>query len=114
VTAAERRGDRLEIEAEVEKVAKFERSYKIVREPFRASASGESLREAPPAARYVIVGDDAEVAAAGASQRVEAGKLVVDLAGRLKPGAYRILLALALDDNRVDSEVKVVPYRVAD
>ena len=32
--------------------------------------------------------------------------------GRLKPGAYRVTLALALNGNLVNPEVKVVPYRV--
>ncbi len=34
----------------------------------------------------------------------------MDLTGRLKPGAYRVLLALALNGNLVNPEVKVVPY----
>jgi len=38
----------------------------------------------------------------------------VDLGGRLAPGAYRVLLALALNGNLVNPEVKVIPYRVAE
>jgi len=38
----------------------------------------------------------------------------VDLKGRLKPGAYRVALALALDENVVQPQVKVIPYRVTD
>jgi len=45
---------------------------------------------------------------------VQNGRLVVDLAGRLKPGAYRVLLALALNGNLVNPEVKVLAYRVGD
>ena len=53
-------------------------------------------------------------AAAGTSRDVQNGRLVVDLGGRLKPGAYRVLLALALNGNLVNPEVKVLPYRVGD
>ena len=42
------------------------------------------------------------------------GALIVDLGGRLAPGAYRVLLALALNGNLVNPEVKVIPYRVAE
>jgi hypothetical protein len=45
---------------------------------------------------------------------VQGGRLVVDLAGRLKPGSYRVVLALALNGNLVNPEVKVVSYRVGD
>jgi hypothetical protein len=34
--------------------------------------------------------------------------------GRLKPGAYRLALALAMDENFVSPQVKVIPYRVTD
>ena len=109
VTKAERRGERLEIQAEVESIEKFERSYKIVREPFRPQPASEKFRE-PLTAHWVVLGANDEVAAAGTSREVQNGRLVVDLAGRLKPGTYRVLLALALNGNLIDPEVKVVAY----
>jgi len=60
------------------------------------------------------VGPGDEVAAAGASRDVQGGRLVVDLAGRLRPGAYRVVLALALNGNLVNPEVKVLSYRAGD
>ena len=45
---------------------------------------------------------------------MQGGRLVVDLAGRVKPGTYRVVVALALNGNLVNPEVKVVPYRVGD
>ncbi|MBI3634862.1 MAG: hypothetical protein HY216_01420, partial [Candidatus Rokubacteria bacterium] len=110
----ERRGDRLEIEADVETVVRSERSYTLVREPFRPAPAGERLRVPMLVARYVVVGNGAEVVSAGVSEQLDGGRLVVDLTGRLKPGAYRLALALALDDNLVNPEVKVIGYRVAD
>jgi hypothetical protein len=111
VVRAERRGERLEIQADVETIEKAARSYKIVREPFRPQPAGEKTRE-PLTVHWAVVGPGDEVAAAGASRDVQNGRLVVDLAGRLKPGAYRVLLALALNGNLVNPEVKLVPYRL--
>jgi hypothetical protein len=111
IMRTERRGERLELQAEVEGIEKFERSYKIVREPFRPQPPLEKTRE-PLTVHWVVVGPDDEVAAAGASREVQNGRLVVDLAGRLKPGAYRVLHTLALNGNLVNAEVKQVSYRV--
>src|SRR5437016_3292459 len=86
VTKAERRGERLEIQAEVESIEKFERSYKIVREPFRPQPASEKFRE-PLTVHFTVLRPNDEVAAAGTSRDVQNGRLVVDLTGRLKPGA---------------------------
>src|SRR5206468_1480318 len=66
IVRAERRGERLEIQAEVENIEKFERSYKIVREPFRPQPASEKFRE-PLTVHWVVLDANDEVAAAGAS-----------------------------------------------
>jgi len=111
VVRTERRGERLEIQADVENIEKSARSYKIVREPFRPQPASEKFRE-PLTVHWAMVGGNDEVVAAGTSRDVQNGRLVIDLAGRVKPGAYRVLLALALNGNLVNPEVKQVPYRV--
>ncbi|MBI2158374.1 MAG: hypothetical protein HYU26_15955 [Candidatus Rokubacteria bacterium] len=113
ITKAERRGDRLELQADAEKVSKFERSYKIVREPVRLEPTGEKPRDTL-VARFAVVNTGDEVVAAGQAHEVERGRLIVDLRDKLAPGAYRIALALALNGNLLSPEVKVVPYRVGD
>ena len=110
----ERRGDRLEIEADVETVSKSERTSTLVREPFRPAPAGQRLRLPTLVARYVVLGNADEIVTAGVSEQLEGGRLIVDLKGRLKPGAYRVALALALDENLVHPQVKVIPYRVTD
>jgi hypothetical protein len=114
VARSEQRGDRIEIEAEVERVTRFERSYRVVREPFRPAPAGETAQEPVPVAHFVAVGSGDEVAAVGTSSELDGNTLIVDLRGRLKPGAYRVMVALALNGNLVNPEVKVVPYRVGD
>lgn len=104
------RGDRLEIMAEIERLEKFLREYRLVREPL--GSRGEEERPDLPACRYVILGADGTVAAAGVSRDVHAHRLVVDLKGRIKPGAYTALVALALGDNLVGPEVATAQFRV--
>ena len=111
IVKVDRRGDKLEIQADVENMEKAARSYKIVREPFRPQPASEKTRE-PLTVHWAVVGPDDDVAAAGASREVQNGRLLVDVGGRLKPGAYRVLLALALNGNLLNPEVKLVPWRV--
>ncbi|HEV8320865.1 MAG TPA: hypothetical protein VG389_04575 [Myxococcota bacterium] len=113
VRRAERAGDRLEIEADVETLVKGGRSYKIEREPFRPAPAGEKMPDTL-VARYVVLGPGDDVVAAGTSRQRDGARLIVDLKGRLKPGAYRVLLALELNGNSMKPEVKVIAYRVAD
>ena len=113
IRAVDRRGDKLAVQADVESVEKAGRSYKIVREPFTPAPPGERSRE-PLTVHWTVVGPGDEVVAAGASRDVQGGRLVVDLAGRVKPGAYRVMLALALNGNLVNPEVRVLSYRVGD
>ena len=105
------RGDRLEIFPEIERVESFLREYRIVREPLGKPVSDEDPASVP-VCRYVIVGADGGVADAGLSREREGARLVVNLKGRLKPGAYTALVALALRENWVNPEVAVAQFRV--
>jgi hypothetical protein len=105
------RGDRLEVYPEIERVEKFLRDYRIVREPLGAAGADEDKADVP-VCRYVVVGADGAVAAAGVSQEAQRNRLVVDLKGRLRPGSYTVLLALVLGDNEVNPEIATVNYRV--
>jgi hypothetical protein len=113
VTRVERQGDRLELEADAESITKSGRSYKIVREPLRLEPTGEKVR-VPLVAHWTVVGPHDEVVATGQSQDVAGGRLVVDLKGKLPPGAYRVLLALVFNGNLTNPEVRVLPYHVAE
>jgi len=113
VRAVDRSGERLEIQADVESIEKAGRSYKIVRDSFRPQPPTEKTRE-PLTVHWLVVDAADEVVAAGTSRDVLGSRLVVDLAGRVKPGAHRVVLALALNGNLVKPEVKVVSYRVGE
>jgi hypothetical protein len=105
------RGDRLEVYAEIERVEKFLRDYRVVREPLGAPDADED-RSDVPVCRYVIVGADGAVAAAGVSRDVHGNRLIVDLRGTLRPGQYTVMAALLLGDNEVNPEIATAPYRV--
>jgi hypothetical protein len=113
VRAVERNGERLMLQADVERVEKAGRSYKIVREPFRPQQPGEKSRE-PLTAHWLLVGAAHEVVAAGTSRVVQDGRLVVEPSPRPRPGVYRLMLALSVDGNLVQPEVNVLSYRVGD
>jgi len=112
IAHVERRGERLEFQAEVDSVTKFERSYRIGREPYRPEPAGQTVRAPAPVARWMAVGAADEVAAVGSSAEMEGGRLVIDLKGKLGPGAYRVLTMLTLNGNAMNPEVKTIPYRV--
>jgi len=114
VARVERRGDRLEIQADVERVTKFERSYRIGREPYRPEPAGEKMRAPAPVARWTVVGPGDEISAAGTSAEREGDRVVIDLKGKLAPGAYRVMVLVGLAGNVVNPEVKIIPYRVGE
>jgi len=105
------RGDRLEMQVEIERVEKFLRDYRLVREPMAAGPSAD--RADVPVCRFVVIGADGTVAAAGVGGEAQGDKLVVDLGGRVKPGAYTAMVALSLGDALENAEVTAVPLRVA-
>jgi len=109
VSKSERRGDQLEIHAEVEKVERFGRESRIVKEPFSKRASEQDKRSLPRC-RYVVVGPKGTVVKAGTLQPTEAGTFTVPLEEKLEPGPHTILFALDLDGNHVNQHVKVVPW----
>jgi len=104
------RPDRLEVGVEIERTEKFLREYRIVREAL-GSRDDEDKADVP-VCRYVILAADGGVAAAGVSREVQASRLIVNLKGRFKPGAYTALVALALGDNLVGPEVATAQFRV--
>ena len=100
----------LEVQADVERVEKFLRDWRLVREPLAPlPTSGD--RPEIPVCRYVVIGMSGEVAAIGTSQEAPGGKIAVRIP-RLKPGAYTVLLALSLGGNWVNPEVAMTKYRV--
>jgi hypothetical protein len=110
VARATPRGDRLEVQADVERAERFLRSYRLLREPM-GTVGAEGDKADIPVCRFVALGPDGEVARAGVSREVQAGRLIVPLQGLPKPGPYSVLLALYVGDNAVNPEIATVAYR---
>ncbi len=111
VTKAEVREGRLEIQAEVEKIFTFQRSYKIVREALRPQPPGEVAAELPVFS-YLVVSPSGDVVEAGTARYGDPGVFTVEFNAKLKPGLYSIITALYLGGNYVNPEVEMVQHRV--
>jgi hypothetical protein len=108
VAKAEVRGDRLEIQADVDVVQKFQREYAIVRESLAAQSAPLDARDMP-VCRWIAVGADASVVASGTAPHVGKGMYAVDLRALPGAGRYTLLMALYVRDNAVNVEVHAAP-----
>jgi hypothetical protein len=110
VTSTARRGDRLEVGADVEKVERYGREMKIVREPFSKKAS-ESDKRSLPLCHYLVIGPDRTVVKAGTVAPSDPGVFIVEpVPPDARPGPYTVLIALSLDGNHVDPPVTTIPW----
>jgi hypothetical protein len=101
-----RRGAAVDIEAEVERLLKFQRSFEIIREPLgRDSSAG--LDRAKAVCRYVVVSEDGQVAQIGAAEDAVQGVFRLQL-DQASAGPAKILVAIYLNDNYMNPEVKEV------
>ena len=106
------RSDRLEVAAEIERLEKFLREYRLVREPL--GSRGEEER--PGSARLPVCDPGRRRRPwprPGCPATCRLDRLIVDLRGRLKPGAYTALVvARPSGDNLVGPEVATAQFRV--
>jgi hypothetical protein len=109
VTGAERRPDELVVKADVERIERFGRESRIVREPFVKRAVEQDKRPLP-VARYVVIGPDRAVRMAGTTEASEPGDFRIDLRALTRAGDYVVLVALAVDDNRTELPVQAIPW----
>ncbi len=106
------RGDRLEIRADVERISRYQRSYEIERVAL-GTARGDANDHDQPECRYIIVAPNGKVSRTGAGRFGSDGRFAVPLGALRGPGVYTIAIALFVDGNSVNPEVKIVEHRVA-
>ncbi len=104
------RGARIEFRPEVERVIKYDRYYKIVREVLGSETAG-AIDTVTPSCRYVIVGSDGRVVKVGTATDPKNGLYRIDLGDGLGRGAYTAFVAVLLSDNYLTPDVKVVSFR---
>ena len=106
VTRIERRGNGAEVHTETEWLERLGRDVRIVRGSF-AQRLAERLTgvAAPPVCRYLLVGADGAVSAAGEVRAGADGRCLL----QLKPG-NRLVLAAVLEDSAANAPVRIVPW----
>jgi hypothetical protein len=112
VSGVQQRGGRLEIQADVERVERFQRSYELKRVALE-SGGAEADDNDKPVCHYVIVAPGGNVSQAGEGRFGSDGRFTLDLAKLRDPGTYKIMIALSIDGNTLNPEVKIVDYRAA-
>ncbi len=100
---------RLKIQADVERGFKFDRNYRIVRERLGSNTAG-AIDEVSPVCRYLVVAADGRVVKDAAAVYGSDGVYTADVNGGVDRGEYRILVAIFLNENYENADVKVVPY----
>lgn len=99
--------DRIEVEAEAERVERFAREYRIVAEPVgRPEVQRE--RGAMALCRYVVVGGDGAVVRAGAVAPNAQGRFVVSRQGWPRDSRL-VLLAISVNGNVVNPHARAMP-----
>ncbi|MGH6905833.1 MAG: hypothetical protein ACREIR_24200, partial [Geminicoccaceae bacterium] len=99
----------IRVAAEIEKVEKVPRSYRIVREP----VSGSALQDDSLECRYLVVDARGTVRRASLGRLEPDGTFRIDLDQEdLPPGRYTVLVTLTLNGNTVDPDIRAVPYVV--
>ncbi len=109
ITQVAIQGDRLVAQAEVERVIKFERTYRIARERLGSNSSG-AIDDVSPVCRYLVVHDDGLVVKDATAGYGSDGVFTADLRD-LGTGAYTVLVAIYLNENYMNPDVRVVRYR---
>ena len=111
IAKVERQDEGLRLFVDVETVMRFQRSYKIIRQPLQAVATGV-LKQSPPICRYVVLNAHGRVVLAGLARLAEDSTFRVELKGRIQPGHYTVQAAAYLNGNAMNAEIRRIPYQV--
>ena len=110
ITGIEARGGGLTVSAEIEKVEKFARSYRIVRE---AVSGRRALKDDTLECRYLVIGADGAVARTSLGRLQDDGSFRIDLDHTGLPHVqYTVVVALTLNGNTVDPDIRTISYEV--
>jgi len=99
------RGEQIAVHAEVERIERFAREYRIVTEPLRSAATDAGP---VPVCRYVVLTADGGVGGAGTVEADSAGVFRLSVRGLGAGGPRTVALSLSVLDNLVNPQVKIV------
>jgi len=109
VTRIEPDQRRFLISADVEIAVKEQRSRRLTRQPLTHGLM-RVIYPIQPIARYVVVGSDGKVAAAGSAKWETDGRFAAALPTGLSPGSYRLYAAIFADGNSIDPSIGSIAF----
>lgn len=111
VTALAREGGRIKLSGDLETLMKFQRSYRLLREPM-ASIAPEVLARSAPECRYVVVDSEGQVTMAGVARPGDNATFSVAIDGKLLAGDYTLLAEIIVNGNAMNAEIQRFPFSV--
>ena len=109
VTRIEPDQQRFLISADVEIAVKEQRNRRLTRQPLTHGLM-RVIYPIQPTARYVVVGSDGKVAAAGSAKWEADGRFAAALPTGLSPGSYRLYAAIFADGNSIDPSIGSIAF----
>jgi hypothetical protein len=109
VTRIEADQQRFLISADVEIAVKEQRNRRLTRQPLTHGLM-RVIYPIQPTARYVVVGSDGKVAAAGSAKWEADGRFAAALPTGLSPGSYRLYAAIFADGNSTDPSIGSIAF----
>jgi hypothetical protein len=104
IAKVERQSRGLRLFVDVETVEKFQRSYKIVREPLQ-SARRDALSRIAAQCRYVIIDAEGRVVRAGLAPMTDDAAFQLDFDKKLPDGTYTVLVEATVNGNAMNAEI---------
>jgi hypothetical protein len=104
ITRIEQVGGRVFVTADVEIAVKQQRNHQVTRTPLKRDTL-RGIYPIRPEARYVLIGGDLRVAAAGAARWEADGRFAIGLPLPLPPGARMLFTGIFLDGNTIDPAI---------
>ena len=112
ITKIEQKRDGLRLFGDIESIVKFQRSYKIEREPLQ-SVAHDVLKRAAPQCRYVVMDTEGRVVLAGLTPLADDATFQVNLNGKLAPGRYTMLAEINVNGNAMNADIQRIDVLIS-
>ncbi len=109
IPAVSVRGARIEFRPDVDRLVKYDRYYKFVREALGSNTSG-AIDTVSPVCRYVVADRDGRIVSLGTAPDPKNGVYTIDLGKGLGRGAYTAFVAVYINENEMIPDVKTIPF----